>query len=57
MRGIRDYNSRKELFYFVKQHEIDIMLIQETHCTDRVEKLWANQWGGQSLLLQWNILC
>ena len=25
------------------------MLLQETHCTDNQQKLWASEWGGQMI--------
>lgn len=46
MRGIRDFEKRKQLYYFIKNQEIDIMFLQETHCTDRVQNLWSKQWGS-----------
>lgn len=50
-RGLRDFTTRKEFFQFVKATDVDIMLVQETHCTDRTQKLWINQWGGKIFFL------
>lgn len=46
--GLRDFKKRKKVFYHLRQvHRADIVLLQETHCTQAEELLWQNQWGGQ----------
>ena len=37
------------MFLYIKQSNIDVMLLQETHCTDNQQKLWASEWGGQMI--------
>ena len=49
VRGIRDFNKRKEVFQFIKSQKCDISLLQETHCTDECQSMWKNQWGGGGL--------
>ena len=45
VRGIRDFNKRKEIFQFIKDQKCDIALLQETHSMPMDEKLWQSQWG------------
>nr|CAB3264543.1 pol-like protein [Phallusia mammillata] len=45
--GIRDPIKRKSIFKFIREKKFQIVLIQETHCSDRDEKLWQLEWGGE----------
>ena len=46
VRGLGNLNKRKELFNFVKQQNLDIISLQETHFTKEDEKITENMWGG-----------
>lgn len=45
-RGLRDNVKRKHLFHIFRKKRYDIILLQETHCTDKDIKIWTSQWGG-----------
>ena len=49
--GLRDgtfqgTSKRRKLFTWIKQREIDIILLQETHSSESDSIRWLNQWGG-----------
>ena len=39
-------SKRRKLFTWLKTHHCDIALLQETHCTDSMQRIWAREWGG-----------
>lgn len=45
-RGLGDFKKRKQLFNLFKLKQLDFVLVQETHATDRDVTLWRSQWGG-----------
>lgn len=47
VRGLNDQKKRRSIFKWLKQKQIDICLLQETYCTDKVEHIWRNEWGGK----------
>ena len=47
MRGLKDKIKRCEFYNYLRQKQIDIGFIQETHCTKKERKWWRNQWGGE----------
>ena len=49
MRGIGDENKRRRVYNQFRKFEGDICLIQEAHCTTKVNVLWENQWGHKVL--------
>lgn len=46
VRGINEERKRKSLFRWVKRNHVDVLFFQETYCTEKVEQVWKNQWGG-----------
>lgn len=40
--------KRRKLFTWLKAHCCDIAFLQETHCTDSMQRFLAQEWGGQS---------
>lgn len=47
--GMRDVSKRGWMFDWVRQHNIDIFLCQETHCRSLVEgRVWEKEWGGRA---------
>ena len=41
--GLRDFKAREKYFCFLSKLKKDIILLQETHSTDKNESLWRNQ--------------
>lgn len=46
--GLRLQSKRKALFHNLRQHNPDIVLLQETHSTVENEKIWTSEWGGNA---------
>ena len=47
VRGLNEQKKRRSVFRWVKKKNVDICLFQETYCTQQVENIWANEWGGK----------
>ena len=47
VRGLRDLNKRVCIFKHIRNKNLDVVGIQESHSTKNVEKLWKSQFGGQ----------
>jgi exonuclease III len=48
VRGLQSYEKRRKLFhYFNALSEADIIMLQETHSTTKIENQWRAEWGGQ----------
>ena len=41
--GLGDFKARKRYFNYMLKQNKDIILLQETHSTDKEESLWRNQ--------------
>ena len=41
------YQNIKKVLNFLKNHKVDIALLQETHLTDREQAKLIRQWQGQ----------
>ncbi|KAL9966672.1 hypothetical protein ACROYT_G024784 [Oculina patagonica] len=48
-RGIRDNFKRKSIFTWAKQHNADIVFLQETYSTPEIENEWKFQWQGKMM--------
>ena len=48
VRGLGNYQIRREIFYYLNHKDFDIALLQETHSSKNIEKLWKTQWGDVS---------
>lgn len=46
--GINDLSKRRRVLNFLRNHNIDIALLQETHLTDAEHARLARQWQGQT---------
>ena len=44
--GLGDNCKWKQMFLYFKKSGLDVIMIQESHCTKSVQKLWCNEWGG-----------
>ena len=49
VRGLRGKLKRISVYEFIKNKQIDICFLQETHCTAEDEITWKNEWGGEIL--------
>lgn len=47
--GLGIESKRREIFKHIRDCEIDVCLLQETHSTEGTENLWQNEWGGKIL--------
>ena len=47
VRGLANYNKRRKMFHYFHQKELDMILLQETHSTKAMEKMWRSSWGGR----------
>ncbi len=45
VRGINDNKKRSDLFDWLRKRNIDICLLQETHCSKELENKWGCEWG------------
>ena len=45
VRGLRDIEKRRQMFYWLKQKSFNMFLLQETHGTPEMENIWENEWG------------
>lgn len=46
--GINDLSKRRKVLNFLKNHKIDVALLQETNLTDAEHIRLARQWQGQT---------
>lgn len=50
--GLRNYKKRQNIFHWLQKKRYDIILLQETHCSDNSTELeWKRDWEGNSI---WN---
>ncbi len=49
--GIRDESKRRQVFNYLRTKGADIILLQEVHSTENIEKIWQNEWGGGERLI------
>ena len=47
VKGLGARKKRLQVFQWLKDKEFDICLLQETHLTEALNKVWEQQWGGQ----------
>jgi len=43
--GMSDNNKRNAIYHWCRKKKIDIVCLQETHSTDKVELKWKREWG------------
>ena len=46
VRGLQCQKKMKSVFEWLKQYKNSIILLQETHSSKDIEKIWASQWNG-----------
>ena len=45
MHGLGNRIKRKAIFQYLKDQQLDIVLLQETHSEKRILKIWESEWG------------
>ena len=45
VRSLVNNNKRRETFRWLKKKNYSIYFLQEMHCTNEVEHIWAAEWG------------
>jgi exonuclease III len=45
VRGLGDNKKRQEVFQWLKDKNVNIVMLQETHCTDNKITDWSAEWG------------
>ena len=49
VKGLRDDQKRSTLFHWFKQKNVDLILLQETHCENSSDKyIWGHEWEGDT---------
>ena len=49
VKGLQSDLKRRKLFHFFNSKpDAHIILLQETHCTEKEEKQWTAEWGGRA---------
>lgn len=46
VKGIRNDVKRRKVFGIVRDHKLDIILLQECHSTADCEMIWQTEFGG-----------
>lgn len=39
--------KRRKIYGLLRLHKADIILLQETHCTESTARFWKSEWGGE----------
>ena len=47
VRGLHEGIKRRKVFRFLKRNKPNICMLQETHCTPEVQKIWEAEWGNK----------
>ena len=47
VRGVSNLKKRRSMFNFCRKLSADLILLQETHSTQRTETHWQHEWGGK----------
>ena len=52
VRGVANAEKRRSLY---DKHRVnaDFLIFQETHSSPEIEKIWQNEWGGESNFCAW----
>ena len=49
VRGLRNSSKKKKIYQYLRDHDLDICMLQETHCDKKSENLWSNIWGNKCI--------
>ena len=47
VRGINDFKKRRSIFNWIRKHQVNIAILQETFSSVEKENQWKNEWGGK----------
>ena len=47
--GLGNRVKRKCIFQYIRDWQIDVAFLQETHCTKNKWKLWESEWGNRMI--------
>ena len=47
VRGLGSDVKRKKMFTWFKKQDISVVMLQETHSTERLQNKWRAEWGGE----------
>ena len=50
--GIGKMSKKKSIFNHIKQHQIDIVFLQDSHSTNDNKTPWSMEWGGEIIWLR-----
>ena len=45
-RGLQNRKKRRSVYRWAKMNNCDILFLQETHSTEKIEHIWRNEWFG-----------
>ena len=45
VRGIAEVNKHRQIFNLIHDKRAGITLLQETHSSGKMSKIWRNEWG------------
>lgn len=45
--GLQKATKRRAVFSWLRKGKYDVCLMQETHCTDKLEQIWQAEWGAK----------
>ena len=54
VRDLGDSLKRRKLCNYLHDNDYDVIFLQETHCTKKMEKMWRNEWGGDAFFANYN---
>ena len=49
-RGLNNHFKRRKLFLWLKQQKCDVILLQETYCTEKLVPFLKSTWKGTASL-------
>lgn len=56
VRGWNNFDKRRQQFLYLKNKKGHFYFIQETHCVNRKQKIWVNEWGEEAFFQMDNLI-
>ena len=47
--GLGDDSKRRDVFWYYKRLNVDVIMVQETHSSAETQALWKSQWGSEAI--------
>ena len=47
VRGLNEYNKRRNVFYYLHKNVYEVVFIQESHSSKEQEQRWSMEWGNK----------